>query len=71
MELHRRDLKNPVCVLKGEITGLPFPSASEIVLEGFVEPDDERAEGRSAISTAITRQGGDCAGGHDPGNLFS
>src|SRR5437588_2263161 len=38
-------LKNPVCVLKGEVTGLPFPSASEIVLEGFVEPNDERTEG--------------------------
>src|SRR6267142_1978624 len=38
-------LKNPVSVLKGNVTGLPFPSASEIVLEGFVEPDDERAEG--------------------------
>jgi len=38
-------LKNPVAVLKGEVTGLPFPSASEIVLEGFVEPNDERAEG--------------------------
>src|SRR5207247_8903457 len=38
-------LKNPVAVLKGELTGLPFPSASEIVLEGFVEPNDERAEG--------------------------
>jgi len=38
-------LKQPVSVLKGELTGLPFPAASEIVLEGFVEPDDERTEG--------------------------
>ena len=38
-------LKNPVSVLKGEVTGLPFPSASEIVLEGFVEPGNERVEG--------------------------
>jgi UbiD family decarboxylase len=38
-------LGEPVAVLKGEITGLPFPAASEIVLEGFVEPSDERTEG--------------------------
>jgi UbiD family decarboxylase len=35
----------PVAVLRGENTGLPFPAASEIVLEGHVEPDDERTEG--------------------------
>jgi len=28
-----------------EETGLPVPAASEIVLEGFVEPNDERTEG--------------------------
>ncbi|HYN12971.1 MAG TPA: UbiD family decarboxylase [Burkholderiales bacterium] len=38
-------LKQPVSVLKGELTGLEFPAASEIVLEGFVEPNDERSEG--------------------------
>jgi len=38
-------LKEPVSVVKGELTGLPFPAASEIVLEGFVEPNDERTEG--------------------------
>ena len=38
-------LKNPVAVVRGELTGLPFPAASEIVLEGFVEPNDERTEG--------------------------
>jgi UbiD family decarboxylase len=38
-------LGTPVQVLNGELTGLPFPAASEIVLEGFVEPNDERAEG--------------------------
>jgi UbiD family decarboxylase len=38
-------LKGPVEVVRGELTGLPFPSASEIVLEGFVQPDDERSEG--------------------------
>ena len=38
-------LGEPVAVIRGELTGLPFPAASEIVLEGFVEPQDERAEG--------------------------
>jgi UbiD family decarboxylase len=38
-------LKEPVAVLRGEATGLPFPAASEIVIEGYVEPDDERTEG--------------------------
>jgi UbiD family decarboxylase len=38
-------LKEPVSVIRGELTGLPFPAASEIVLEGFVEPNDERTEG--------------------------
>ena len=37
-------LNQPVSVV-GKLTGLPFPAASEIVLEGFVEPNDERAEG--------------------------
>jgi UbiD family decarboxylase len=38
-------LQDRVQVLEGEKTGLPFPAASEIVLEGFVEPGDERTEG--------------------------
>jgi len=38
-------LKRRVEVVKGEATGLPFPSAAEIVLEGHVEPNDERTEG--------------------------
>jgi len=38
-------LKHPVAVVSGEITGLPFPAASEIVLEGWVQPNDERTEG--------------------------
>jgi UbiD family decarboxylase len=38
-------LNQPVSVVFGKLTGLPFPAASEIVLEGFVEPNDERAEG--------------------------
>jgi UbiD family decarboxylase len=38
-------LGEPVAVAKGELTGLPFPAASEIVLEGYAEPGDERIEG--------------------------
>src|SRR5213080_3998683 len=38
-------LNAPVAVIAGELTGLPFPAASEIVLEGHVEPNDERTEG--------------------------
>jgi UbiD family decarboxylase len=38
-------LNQPVSAVLGKLTGLPFPAASEIVLEGFVEPNDERAEG--------------------------
>ena len=38
-------LNEPLSMIRGELTGLPFPSASEIVLEGFVEPNDERSEG--------------------------
>src|ERR671934_2394618 len=38
-------LNSPVAVIEGELTRLPFPAASEIVLEGFVEPNDERTEG--------------------------
>ena len=38
-------LKQAVSVIRGEVTGLPFPAASEIVLEGHVEPNDERTEG--------------------------
>src|SRR5688572_28860192 len=37
-------LGQPVSVVRGE-TGLPFPAASEIVIEGHIEPDDERTEG--------------------------
>jgi len=38
-------LKERILCVKGEATGLPFPAASEIVIEGFVEPNDERTEG--------------------------
>ena len=38
-------LQEKVQVILLEKTGLPVPAASEIVLEGFVEPNDERSEG--------------------------
>jgi len=38
-------LGQPVAVATGELTGLTFPAAAEIVLEGHVEPHDERTEG--------------------------
>ena len=38
-------LREPVAVVKGELTGLSFPSASEIVLEGWAHPGGVRTEG--------------------------
>ncbi|MCL6624970.1 UbiD family decarboxylase [Alicyclobacillus shizuokensis] len=38
-------LNEPVEVVHGELTGLPFPAAAEIVLEGWIYPGDERLEG--------------------------
>ena len=38
-------LQEPVSVVKGQLTGLPFPSASEVVLEGWAHPGDVRIEG--------------------------
>jgi UbiD family decarboxylase len=35
----------PVDVIKGPVTGLPIPANAEIVIEGFVEPDNLRTEG--------------------------
>ena len=35
----------PVDVVKGRITGLPFPANAEIVLEGYVQPDKREVEG--------------------------
>jgi UbiD family decarboxylase len=35
----------PVEVIKGPVTGLPLPANAEIVIEGFVEPNNERIEG--------------------------
>ena len=35
----------PIEVVEGEVTGLPFPAHAEIVLEGFVSPDETALEG--------------------------
>ena len=35
----------PVEVIKGPVTGLPFPARSEIVIEGFCRPGNHRPEG--------------------------
>jgi UbiD family decarboxylase len=35
----------PVDVIKGPVTGLPIPANAEIVIEGFIEPGNERVEG--------------------------
>ena len=38
-------LNRPVSVVRGALTGLPIPSAAEIVLEGWAHPGDRRIEG--------------------------
>lgn len=38
-------LGQPISVVKGRVTDLPFPSAAEVVLEGFVYPGEEQSEG--------------------------
>jgi 4-hydroxy-3-polyprenylbenzoate decarboxylase len=35
----------PVKMVKGQITGLPFPAHAEIVLEGYITPDKRATEG--------------------------
>ena len=35
----------PMQMVKGKATGLPFPAAAEIVLEGYVQPNKTRIEG--------------------------
>ena len=35
----------PMKMVRGKVTGLPFPAAAEIVLEGFVTPDRREVEG--------------------------
>src|SRR5258705_4880557 len=35
----------PVKMVKGRVTGLPFPAHAEIVLEGYITPDKRATEG--------------------------
>ena len=35
----------PIPVIKGPVTGLPFPANAEIAFEGFMAPNEEHAEG--------------------------
>ncbi len=35
----------PIRVIKGPVTGLPIPADAEIVVEGFVMPDERKPEG--------------------------
>ena len=35
----------PVKMVRGQVTGLPFPAAAEVVLEGYVTPDKRVIEG--------------------------
>ena len=44
----------PTKMVRGKITGLPFPANAEIVLEGYVEPDKPRPKVRSASGPATT-----------------
>ncbi len=38
-------LQEPVAVVNGQLTGLPVPAASEIVIEGWAHPGDVKVEG--------------------------
>ena len=38
-------LGEPISVIHGDLTNLPFPSSAEIVLEGWVYPNDQLSEG--------------------------
>ena len=38
-------LGQSLSVINGDVTGLPFPSAAELVLEGWVYPEDQLPEG--------------------------
>ena len=46
----------PVEVVNGPITGLPIPANAEIVIEGFVEPGNERVEGPFGGMDRLLRQ---------------
>lgn len=50
----------PTPVIMSDLTGLPVPATGEIVIEGFLYPDDQREEGPFGEWT------GYCAGGRAP-----
>ncbi len=37
--------RKPMKLVKGKVTGLPFPANAEVVLEGYVDPNDTHEEG--------------------------
>jgi len=37
--------KKPMKMVRGKVTGLPFPANAEIVIEGFVQPGNRKLEG--------------------------
>ena len=51
----------PMKVVKGPLTGLPFPADAEIVLEGFVQPGNTRPEGPFGEWTGFYGSPGDAA----------
>lgn len=53
--------KRPLKVVKGPLTGLPFPADAEIVLEGFVQPGADRPEGPFGEWTGYYGSPGDLA----------
>ncbi|MCZ6605522.1 MAG: UbiD family decarboxylase [Alphaproteobacteria bacterium] len=48
----------PIEVVRGKVTNLPFPADAEIVLEGFVDPTETRTEGPFAAWSGYYTSGG-------------
>ena len=51
----------PIKVVRGKITGLPFPADAEIVLEGYLDPDRREIEGPFAEWTGYYAGGASAA----------
>ena len=54
----------PMQLVEGKVTGLPFPANAEIVLEGYVDPQESEMEGPFGEWT------GHYAGGREPRTLL-
>src|SRR5690606_23590548 len=54
----------PMELVRGKVTGLPFPANAEIVLEGYVDPTEKELEGPFGEWT------GHYAGGREPRTLL-